>query len=121
MNEIKINTAQFQRALAKAIEMKPLVRIGAGDGQYLVRGSKRNGDGLGGYVFYPVKFQLGGGGRRLASCLCAGGQRGFHCYHLAAALLAHSAFVRAGLRSAAARRETSPNVWQGSDEMRAYI
>ena len=104
MREIEINSKQFQNVLAKAVETKPLVRIGAAANQYFVRGSDPNGDGLGGYVFYPVTFQRAGGGKMLGSCLCAGAMRGFHCYHLAAALIAHSAFVRAGLRQPAARR-----------------
>lgn len=102
MNEIKMNTPRFQRAMAKAIEKKPMVRNGKKAGQYFVAAS----DGFSSYV---VQFQIGAGGRRLGSCLCAGGQKGFFCYHLAAALLAHSAFVRAGLRKpAVSRREASP-------------
>lgn len=96
MNEIKIGSKQFQNVLAKAIAQKPKVHLGKKDGQYFVDGSEGNR--------YTVQFQVGGGGRRLGSCLCAGGQRGYFCYHLAAALLAHVAFVRAGLRVPAARR-----------------
>lgn len=96
MKEIQTNHPQFQNVLAKAIEKKPLVRLCAESGAYLVRGSEGN--------FYPVKFQIGGGGRRLGSCLCAGAMRGFYCYHLAAALLVHSAFVSQGLRASAPRR-----------------
>lgn len=96
MKEIDVNHRQFQNVLKKAIEQKPLVRLCAESGAYLVRGSK--GD------LYPVTFQVGGGGRRLGSCLCAGAMKGFYCYHLAAALIVHTAFVRAGLRAPAARR-----------------
>lgn len=104
MKNIEINSKQFQTVLAKAVQTKPLVRIGNKPNQYFVRGSDPNGDGLGGYVFYPVYFQRAAHGQMLGSCLCAGAMRGFHCYHLAAALLAHSAFVRAGLRQPATRR-----------------
>lgn len=97
MNEIKMNTPAFDRAMAKAVETKPLVKIGKKDGQYFVAAS----DGFSSYV---VQFQTGAGGRRLASCLCAGGQKGLFCYHQAAALLVHSSFVRAGLRRAAPSR-----------------
>lgn len=116
MNEIKFDTKSFENALAKAIAKKPLVSPGKKDGQYFVAASD-------GFSKYPVLFQIGGGGRRLASCLCAGGQKGLFCYHQAAALLAHSAFVRGGLRRPAARREfpKSENVWRGSDEMRAFV
>ena len=96
MKEIEINSKQFQNALAKATAEKPLVKIGAKQNQYFVRGS--SGD------FYAVHFQRAAGGKMLGSCLCAGAMRGFHCYHLAAALIAHSAFVRCGLRVPAARR-----------------
>ncbi len=102
MNEIKTQSPAFSRAIAKAIAKKPMVRIGKKTGQYFVAASD-------GFSAYPVLFTLGAGGRRLASCLCAGGQKGFFCYHLAAALLVHSAFVRAGLRKpAVSRREALP-------------
>lgn len=94
--KIEIKSNQFQNVLEKAIAKKPLVRIGAKPDSYLVRGSTGE--------FYPVSFQRASGGAMLGFCLCAGAQRGFHCYHLAAALLAHSAFVRAGIRQPAARR-----------------
>jgi len=110
MKNIEINSNQFQNVLEKAVEKKPLVRIGHKPNQYFVRGSSGE--------FYPVHFQRAASGKMLGSCLCAGAMRGFHCYHLAAALLAHSAFVRAGLRQPAAKRE---NVWQGSDAMRSYV
>lgn len=116
MKEIKINSKQFQNVLAKATAEKPLVKIGNKPNEYFVRGSA--GD------FYPVHFQRAAHGQMLGSCLCAGAMRGFHCYHLAAALLVHSAFVRAGLRQPAAKREmssTSPLTWRGSDQMRAYV
>ncbi len=111
MNEINFSSKSFERALAKAVATKPMVRIGKKAGQYFVAASD-------GFSSYPVSFSLGGGGRRLSSCLCAGGQKGLFCYHQAAALIAHSAFVRAGLRRPAARRE---NIWQGSDEVRNLI
>lgn len=113
MNEIKTNTPRFKRALKKAIETKPKVRIGKKPAQYFVDGSTGN--------IHVVTFQRGGGGRLLWSCLCPAGQSGNICYCAAAALLAHSAFVRAGLRQPAARREISPQAWRGSDEMRAYV
>ena len=96
MKKIEIGINQFQNVLKKAIETKPLVRLGAENDLYLVRGS--SGD------FYPVRFQRAAGGAMLGACLCEGAMRGFHCYHLAAALIAHSAFVRAGLRAPAPRR-----------------
>lgn len=113
MKEIEINSKQFQNVLAKAVETKPLVRIGAAANQYFVRSSTGE--------FYPVTFRRAGGGKMLGSCLCAGAMRGFHCYHLAAALLAHSAFVRCGLRQPAARREMSPLAWSGSESVRNLI
>lgn len=113
MNEIKMNTESFQRAIAKAIETKPLVRNGKKAGQYFVAASD-------GFSSYQVLFQIGGGGRRLASCLCAGGQKGLFCYHQAAALLAHCAFVRSGLRQPAARRESLRD-WRGSESVRNLI
>jgi len=101
VKKIETKSTQFQNVLAKAIEKKPLVKIGQRENEYLVRSSA--GD------FYPVRFERGAGGAMLGSCSCAGAERGFHCYHLAAALLAHSAFVRAGLRSpATARRGNAP-------------
>ena len=101
MNEIQFNTPRFDRAITKAIETKPMVRNGKKAGQYFVAASD-------GFSSYQVLFQIGAGGKRLSSCLCAGGQKGFFCYHQAAALLVHSAFVRAGLRQPAiSRRESS--------------
>ena len=97
MNEIKFKTARFDRAIAKAIENKPLVRLGKKNGQYFVSASD-------GFSSYQVLFQTGAGGRRLSSCLCAGGQKGFFCYHQAAALMAHAAFVKGGLRQPAQTR-----------------
>lgn len=94
MKEIETNSKQFQNVLAKAIETKPLVKIGAKPNQYFVAGS--SGDN------YVVHFQRGSGGKMLGGCMCQGAMRGFHCYHLAAALVVHSAFVRAGLRQPAA-------------------
>lgn len=115
MNEIKMETESFKRAMAKAIEKKPLVKIGHKAGQYFVAASD-------GFSSYTVQFQIGGGGRRLASCLCAGGQKGLFCYHQGAALLAHSAFVRCGLRSPAAPRPSSlsSRSWSGSEGVRAW-
>jgi len=116
MNEISFNGKSFERAMKKAIAEKPFVKIGAKCGQYFVAASD-------GFSSYQVLFQLGGGGRRLASCLCAGGQKGRFCYHQAAALIVHSSFVSCGLREPAAKREfpKTENVWRGSDEMRAYV
>lgn len=109
MNEIKINTPSFNRAIAKAIAKKPLVKNGKKAGQYFVAASD-------GFSSYPVLFEVGGGGRRLASCLCAGGQKGLFCYHQAAAFIAHVGFVRAGLRvPAVSRRERA---YQGSESVR---
>lgn len=115
MKKIETKSAQFQTVLAKAIEKKPLVKIGHKENQYFVASSTGE--------FYPVHFQRAGGGAMLGSCLCAGAMRGFHCYHLAAALLAHSAFVRAGLRKPAAKRAVAPDAlaWRGSDEVRAWV
>ncbi len=101
MKKIETKSKQFQNVLEKAIEKKPLVKIGQRENEYIVRGSQGN--------FYPVRFTRAVGGAMLGACSCAGAERGFHCYHLAAALLAHSAFVRAGLRSpATARRGDAP-------------
>ena len=102
MKKIEIDSKQFQNVLKKAIEKKPLVRVGAENDLYFVRAS--GGD------FYPVRFQRSASGAMLGACLCEGAMKGFHCYHLAAALLAHSAFVRAGLRAPAPRRECSPMI-----------
>lgn len=89
---IDVKNNQFQNVLKKAIETKPLVRLGEIPGGYFVRAS--GGD------FYTVSF-WSESGAKFCSCECKGFERGFYCYHIAAALLAHSAFVRAGLRSAA--------------------
>lgn len=110
MNEIKMETESFKRAMAKAIENKPMVRVGKKTGQYFVAASD-------GFSSYPVVFSVGGGGRRRSSYLCAGGQKGLFCYHQAAALLVHSAYVRCGWRLPAAPRLQ----WSGSDAMRAYV
>ncbi len=119
--EININSNQFQNVLKKAIEVKPLVRPGAAAGSYLVRGSKLNGDGLGGYVFYPVAFRRGAGGRKIGECLCAGAMRGFHCYHLAAALMVHVAYVRQNMRPPAPTRTMSRLSYSGSESVRNLI
>ena len=94
MNEIKIDSKNFKNSLAKAVAKKPFVRLGKKDGQYVVNGSQAESR-------YVVQFQRGAGGKMLGSCLCQAGQKRLGCYHLAAALLAHSAFVRSGLRVAA--------------------
>ena len=117
MNEIKFSSESFKRAMAKAVEKKPLVRNGKTAGEYVVAASD-------GFSSYRVLFQIGANGRRLSSCLCAGGRKGFFCYHQAAALLAHTAFVRAGLRAGAVSRRAvvdASRVWSGSDAMRALV
>lgn len=113
MNEIKMNTPSFNRAVAKAIANKPFVKNGCKAGQYFVAASD-------GFSSYPVLFQVGGGGKRLASCLCAGGQKGLFCYHKAAAFIAHVGFVRAGLREPAAPRAlaSASRAWFGSESVR---
>ena len=115
MNEIQFKSAAFDRAMAKAKAKKPMVRLGKNDGQYFVAASD-------GFSSYRVSFTLGGGGRRLSSCLCAGGQKGLFCYHQAAALLVHVAFVRSGLRKPAAPRPSfSRSSWSGSESVRNLI
>lgn len=113
--KIETKSAQFQRAIEKAIEKKPLVKIGGKENQYLVRGS--SGD------FYPVNFVRASYGAMLGYCHCAGAMRDFHCYHLAAALMVHSAFVRAGIRRPAARRALAnfAPAFSGDDSIRNLI
>lgn len=101
MKKIEIKSKQFQNVLKKAIAVRPLVRPvpfvpGAAAAVYLVAGSRGG--------FYSVGFARGSAGEMLYSCPCAGAGRGFYCYHLAAALLAHSAFVSGGLRAPAPSR-----------------
>lgn len=99
--KIETKSKQFQNALAKAIEKKPLVKIGAKENEYLVRGSEGN--------FYPVNFERSSAGAMFEFCQCAGAMGGYHCYHLASAQLAHSSFVRAGLRSPVSARVSRPS------------
>ncbi len=56
MNEIKMETESFKRAMAKAIENKPMARVGKKTGQYFVAASD-------GFSSYPVVFSVGGGRR----------------------------------------------------------
>lgn len=93
MKKIEVKSNQFQTILKKAIAVRPVVRPGKQDGVYFVPSSV---DGL-----YKVSFLRGSFGEMFATCECKGYERGFHCYHVAAALLAHSGFVGCGLRRAA--------------------
>lgn len=87
---INVKNNQFQNVLKKAIEVRPLVRpLRVMDGVYDVRAS--GGD------FYQVSFWREDG-QMFGQCECKAAEKDFYCYHFAAALLAHSAFVREGLR-----------------------
>ncbi len=102
MKKIEITSNQFQSILKKAIAVRPRVRLGKNTNEYFVPSSV---DGL-----YRVAFFRGNFGEMFATCECKGYERGFHCYHIAAALLAHSGFVGCGLRPNAPRRsEISEN------------
>lgn len=91
--KIDTKSKNFKNVLAKAKKNKPFVSIVSGfDGTYRVEAS-----GLG---FYIVSF-WSENNEKHCSCECLGFERGFFCYHIAAALLAHSSFVRAGLRRSA--------------------
>lgn len=91
-NGLNVDDGQFQNVLKKAIAEKPLVRATRFAGVYDVRSS--GGD------FYQVSFWREGGDF-CGKCECKGAERGFYCYHFAAALMCHVAFVRAGVACAA--------------------
>ena len=119
MKKIEIKSNQFQNVLKKAIEKKPMVRLGKKAGLYFVAGSTGNK--------YAVQFERGFYGAMFGSCLCPGAVRGFHCYHLAAALIVHSAYVKQEMRKPApTRREMCAAVnptlgWSGDESVRNLI
>jgi hypothetical protein len=106
------NAACFSRAMAKAIESRPLVRPSVqfdGCSSYDVRRS----DGI---SFAVVKFLRSPDGCALACCDCPGGDAGRFCYHVAAALIAHVWLVRAGLRVSVSR-----SVWVPRSSGRGWV
>lgn len=102
----------FSRAMAKAIEMRPLVRPSV---QCDVASSYdvRRSDGV---SFAVVRFLRSPAGGALACCDCPGGDRGRFCYHICAALIAHVWLVRAGLRVSVSR-----SVWLPRDGGRGWM
>jgi len=102
----------FSRAMAKAVDVRPLVRPSVqcdAASSYDVRRS----DGI---SFAVVKFLRSPAGRALAVCDCPAGASGHFCYHVAAALIAHVWLVRAGLRMSVSR-----SVWVPRSSGRGWV
>lgn len=77
---VKLATEKMARAIAKAREVKPLVRV-IEFRTYSVT-NKLTG------ATYTVRFSKQGADK-FADCTCKAGERGTVCYHLAAAIGAH--------------------------------
>ncbi|HEY0049983.1 MAG TPA: SWIM zinc finger family protein [Pyrinomonadaceae bacterium] len=76
---------QLERAIAKAKQLRPRVEFG-GFGHYRVSGSKGG--------FYTVICKKSDNGYKLVDCTCKGAEKGFVCYHAAAALAVHTGIAR---------------------------
>ena len=74
---------QMARAIERAKKIKPFVHV-RGFRWYEVRSSS-------GEEVYTIHFweSINGSGRMLAECTCKGGENGFVCYHVAAAVAVH--------------------------------
>jgi uncharacterized Zn finger protein len=77
--------AQLEKAIAKARKIRTQVKF-ISFGVYEVKGTKGN--------FYKVKCEKNAAGERTISCECLGSERGFVCYHSAAALALHTGLAR---------------------------
>jgi hypothetical protein len=71
---------QMNRAIERARKLKPFVKV-RGFRWYEVRSTSSN-------EVYTLHFYKDGK-RRLAECTCKGHERGFVCYHVAAASAVH--------------------------------
>jgi hypothetical protein len=101
-NQINFNSGSLQRAVAKAVAVRPHVRLGLASScgaAYFVRRSD-------GASFAQVQFIRSARGSALVSCDCDAGARVMLCYHAAAALIVHVSLVRSGFRSS-----ISSSVW----------
>ena len=76
---------QMKRAIERARKMKPFVRV-RGFRWYEVKSSDGN-------QVYTLHFYHENG-RRLAECTCKGHERGYVCWHLAAAASVHIGLAR---------------------------
>jgi len=79
MIELK-NRAQMRNAIKRAYALRPFVRV-RGFRWYEVESADRK-------QTYTLHF-YNDNGRRLAECNCKGHERGFVCYHVAAAASVH--------------------------------
>ncbi len=78
---IQLTRTNTQNATAKAKTIKPRVRI-KGFGLYQVMAS----DGVNYYIVRLWKED----GRKMSDCTCQGAKRGYVCYHVSAAIGAHT-------------------------------
>ncbi len=96
MNKLNLHSAGWFKAKEKAARVSPVVALGASSSLvaavYFVA---RSGGGSARVVLSRAVC-----GSPSAECLCPAGQRGLVCYHIAAAVALHSAFVAAGCRPA---------------------
>jgi hypothetical protein len=79
------NRRQMQNAIKKAYALRPFVRV-RGWRWYEVKSAS-------GTQTYTLHF-YNESGRRLAECNCKGHERGFICYHIAAAACVHIGIAR---------------------------
>ena len=79
------NRRQMQNAIKKAYALRPFVRV-RGWRWYEVKSAN-------GTQTYTLYF-YNEGGRRLAECNCKGHERGYVCYHIAAAACVHIGIAR---------------------------
>ena len=91
---LKDSKAEIERQLRNAIRKchsvgHIRVKCSGVAGCYFVEGSRGN--------FYRVAFWRDERGVKIADCECAGGERGFPCYHVAAALPLHVSQRRAAV------------------------
>ena len=80
--------SQFNRAKLRASAGKLTVRTSTIERVYRVTNEEK-------HVTYRVTFMRGADGRKFATCECAGGQGGYVCKHMGAALPLHLELVLA--------------------------
>ena len=76
---------QLKNGFDKCREMHPKVSINGAIGNYHVIGNENK---------YNVKLFKNERGQKIAECCCKANENGMFCYHIAAAVLAHTGIMR---------------------------
>lgn len=111
-NEINFNSESLKRAFERCAAMRPLVRLGEFSDDALASYEVLRSDTR---TWCIVEFIRSPRGHALGKCDCPAGEKGWYCYHLAAALTVHIGLVRHGLRKSISRSiwtQISDEFWQ---------